>query len=113
MTPWLQLLRAVAESAPNPNQVTMLDDFDGTFTPRTCLLMLDVLEAAETVEPCDDESWMVPIGGGNPYYHCRSCGVTNVQLNMGEHSRTHAEWCDAITPLRQSLKRLRAHLEGK
>lgn len=36
---------------------------------------------------------MVPIGGGNPYWHCKYCGVTNVQLNMGEHSSKHGQGC--------------------
>ena len=31
------------------------------------------------------ESFMVPIGKGNPYLHCRDCGVTNVELSWKPH----------------------------
>lgn len=64
------------------------------------------LEAAERVvelarrELPDLDDLMEPIGGGNPYYHCRRCGVTNVQLNMGEHSRKHRPECDDFFGLR-------------
>lgn len=53
-----------------------------------------VVEAAKSFNQDPDEICMVPIGGGNPYYHCKSCGVTNVELNMGEHSRKHEAWCE-------------------
>lgn len=52
-----------------------------------------VVEAARKYRR-DPDDCMVPIGGGNPYYHCKHCGVTNVQLNMGESSQKHAEWCE-------------------
>jgi hypothetical protein len=48
---------------------------------------------SDSAERASDEL-MVPIGGGNPYYHCKHCGVTNVQLNSGSHSRSHAKWCE-------------------
>jgi hypothetical protein len=33
----------------------------------------------------------VPIGGGNPYYCCADCGISDPQING--RIKGHAEWC--------------------
>ena len=33
-----------------------------------------------------------PIGGSNPYYCCKSCGIPDPEIN-GE-VKNHADWCE-------------------
>lgn len=68
--------------------------------------LADALADAVRKKLPDLDCLMVPIGGGNPYLHCRLCGVTNVQLNMGENSRKHS--CDEWAEVREALAALEA-----
>lgn len=43
-----------------------------------------------------------PIGGGNPYYCCSYCKISDPQIN-GE-IKNHAEWCDYRIKKLEQLK---------
>ena len=58
------------------------------------MIDLNAISARARAALCIDDDFMVAIGGGNPYYHCKHCSVTNVDLNKGKSSKSHAEWCD-------------------
>ena len=43
----------------------------------------------------EDSDYLVPIGGGNPYYQCRHCEKTNVQISIDSNngSEGHQKDC--------------------
>ena len=51
---------------------------------------------------------MEPIGGGNPYYHCVVCGITNVEITSRGHDCERDHDGEDIERLLAEVERLNA-----
>ena len=59
-------------------------------------------EIIELAKNYHDDYPKEPIGGGNPYYCCSHCGISDPQIN-GE-IKNHAEWCEYRIQKLEQLK---------
>lgn len=60
------------------------------FKKTNGLSKTDVKNKIDSTYYCDYPT--EPIGGGNPYYRCAHCGVSDPEINGSLYK--HMEWCE-------------------